>query len=283
MTSVSSIMSEDPVSATEETPLGKIVSLMVRNRVGSIVIVDRDNVPTGMITERELLKEISSNARLDLEARAKDLMLLSFIKIPPDTQVPEAAKAMIKRRVRVLVTKKNGKLDGIVSTTDFLRYFSKTAKDVPIEGAIHRKVTTIEGSRGALDAIRMMYEKRIGSVVITRSGLPFGIVTERDLLRILARGRRKEFGSLKLEEIARRPLITAQFGISAREAASIMLTNRIKRLPILRGDEMFGMITAKDLVGAYSAASSVRQREVVPRYVTQRISRRRAVAAVPRR
>ncbi len=275
-------MSEDPVKAAEDAPLGKIVSLMVRNRVGSIVIVDSDNVPAGMITERELLREISLTARLNAQAEAKDLMVLSFIKIPPDTPVPEAARAMIKRRVRIIVTKKNGKLDGIVSTTDFLRYFSKTAKDVPIEDAIHRKVTTIEGSRGALDAIRLMHEKRIGSVVITRSGLPFGIVTERDLLRILAKGRRKEFGSLRLEELANRPLITAQFGISAREAASIMLANKIKRLPILRGDELIGIITAKDLVGAYSAASSVRPREVIPRYVSQRISRRRATASVKR-
>jgi signal-transduction protein with cAMP-binding, CBS, and nucleotidyltransferase domain len=172
---------------------------------------------------------------------------------------------MARGAVRVVVTKKSGVLMGIVTTSDVLRFFNKTSRDFAIEDCINRKVVTIDASRGMLDAIKVMNEKRIGCLIVTENGLPSGIVSERDLIRVMARGRRKEFGSLRLREIASKPLISAAYGIKAREASSIMLGSKIKRLPLFMGDKLIGIVTAKDLVRAYvdNVLGSRRKREIV--------------------
>lgn len=258
MTNVSSIMSKNPVKAIERATLSQIIALMVKHSVGSIIIVDSKNIPCGIVTERELLRDIATNARVSIDTKARDLMSLNFIRIPPTMGVKDAARAMTKGGMRIVVVKKKGQLFGVVSTSDVLRFFNKTVKDVSIDRATHQKVQTMDGSRGVLDAIKIMHEKRIGSVVITNSGLPFGIVTERDLLRILAKRRRKDFGSLRVGDLATKPLISAPYGIKAREASSIMVSNKIKRLPIFRGDRLVGIVTARDLVGAYSTSIEAR-------------------------
>ena len=250
----------DPVKAGLNATVEKAVSLMTSRRVGSIVVVDSNNVPNGIITERELLRDISTNSRINKNEPLKELMSLEFVRIGPVTTVEDASAEVAKGGFRIVVTKKNGELVGVVSTTDILHFFNKTARDTSIENAISRNVVTIGAQRGLLDAIKLMVERRIGCVVVTENGLPFGLVSERDLLRTMAKGRTKEFGSLRLRDLASKPLVSGPYGIKAREASSIMLGSKIKRLPLFMGEKMVGIVTAKDLVRAYSDSIQERSR-----------------------
>jgi CBS domain-containing protein len=254
-------MSRSVIKTGESTPLSQVIALMVKHNVGSIFVVDQKGVPKGVITERELLLDIAIHARISEDARADSIMSTSILAIHPDRKVEDAVQASAKSGSRLVVTKRNGVLFGVVSTSDFLRFFAKTGKDLPIEDTINRKVITMDADRGFLDAIELMSHKRIGSVIIYKVGLPCGIITERDLLRILAKRRRKDFGSLLLDDVATKPLISAPYGVMAKEASTIMLQSKIKRLPILKGQELMGIITARDLVRVYSAAIEKRSRE----------------------
>jgi CBS domain-containing protein len=253
-------MSTPPVKTNEATPLSQVISLMLKQHVGSVIVVDQKAIPKGVITERELLQDISEHGRVSEDARADNIMSHSLFPIRPDERVEDAARESAKSGLRIVVTRKNGTLYGVVSTSDLLRFFSKTAKDLSIEDRITRKAFTLEVERGVLDAIYLMTNKRIGSVVITKTGLPCGIFTERDLLRILAKRRKRDFGTILLDDVATKPLISAQYGVMAREASVIMIDNRIKRLAIFKGGDLFGIITARSLVGAYSA--NIQQRSL---------------------
>jgi CBS domain-containing protein len=93
-------------------------------------------------------------------------------------------------------------------------------------------------------------EKRIGSVIITSKGEPFGIFTERDLLTtFLVKGKPL------IAEVGREassPLINVATGTSVHKAAVIMTMKHIRRLPIASGDKLVGIVTAHDLVEAYA-------------------------------
>lgn len=52
------------------------------------------------------------------------------------------------------------------------------------------------------------------------------------------------------------PLITTKADVRGREAAKIMMMNRIKRLPLFEKRAMFGMVTARDLVEASAKRST---------------------------
>ena len=102
------------------------------------------------------------------------------------------------------------------------------------------------------EVAKIMGEKSIGSVIITRNGTPMGIFTERDLLtKFLA-----EDQSLKIEvgKAYSSPLITAPIEISINDAAAIMTSKHIKRLPITKGGKLVGILSARDLVEAYARA-----------------------------
>jgi CBS domain-containing protein len=117
---------------------------------------------------------------------------------------------------------------------------------ITIERAMTQDVVTMDHTKTAHDAATIMMGKRIGSVIITAYGKPFGIVTERDLARILA-FLAVPSKCLILSYLASRPLICASPTQTIQEAADIMEKYNIDHLPILEKDKIIGMITTRDL------------------------------------
>jgi CBS domain-containing protein len=117
---------------------------------------------------------------------------------------------------------------------------------VTIASVMTWNVITLDHTKTAYDAACMMKEKRIGSVIVTAYGKPFGIVTEKDLARI------SSFldlppNSLILSYLASRPLICARPNQTIQEASDIMGEYNIDHLPIMEKDKIVGMITTQDL------------------------------------
>lgn len=109
-----------------------------------------------------------------------------------------------------------------------------------------RDVITMDHTKTAHDASTLMTEKRIGSVIITAYGKPFGIVTQRDLVRIMA-NLNISVKCLLLSFLASRPLIHANPTQTIQEAAGIMEKNNIDHLPIVEKDRIVGIVTTRDL------------------------------------
>jgi CBS domain-containing protein len=121
-----------------------------------------------------------------------------------------------------------------------------SSKLITIANVMTRDVVTMDHTKTVHDAATIMMEKRIGSVVIMAYGKPFGIVTERDLARLMA------FldipaKCLILSFLASRPLICASPTQTIQEASDIMGKYNIDHLPILEKDKIVGMVTTKDL------------------------------------
>jgi CBS domain-containing protein len=96
------------------------------------------------------------------------------------------------------------------------------------------------------DALKLMANHDIGSVVVTKLGRPVGIITERDIVRIVAKNPRHL--SKRIREISSKTLITIGPKTSMIEALSIMSRNKIRRLPVVDGDSLEGIVTERDLL-----------------------------------
>jgi CBS domain-containing protein len=145
---------------------------------------------------------------------------------------------------------------GIITAADLIRCLPETPKTMhawfEVDYFMSKDVITADEETPVDEVAKIMGEKSIGSVIITSNGEPMGIFTERDLLtKFLA-----EDQSLKIEvgKTCSSPLITAPLGISIHDAAAIMTSKHIKRLPITKEGKMVGILSARDLVEAYARA-----------------------------
>jgi CBS domain-containing protein len=110
-----------------------------------------------------------------------------------------------------------------------------------------RTIVSIDSKAKVKDAARLMVEKGIGSLIANRDGLPFGIVTERDLMeKIAAEG--VDPTKMTVSEVMTAPLTTVDASSSIIDAARRMVEKRVKRLVVTDQDKIVGIVTQTDLV-----------------------------------
>lgn len=107
-------------------------------------------------------------------------------------------------------------------------------------------VVTAGPDATALEVAQLMRDHGVGSVVIVDSAAtPQAMLTDRDLtLRFLADEAAPGDGAA---DRASRPLITGEPGMSLEEAAALMVHNRVRRLPVVEGGELAGIVTLDDI------------------------------------
>ena len=134
-----------------------------------------------------------------------------------------------------------------------------------VKDIMTKNVVTIDVDKTVFEAAELMCTNGIGCLVITDKAVPVGIVTERDFLRRIV-AKRASF-DIKISEIMSRSLVTVNPDASIREAARIMSTNKIRRLPVLKENKLVGILVAADLariVGKKSASEEIL--EAIGRY-----------------
>ncbi len=106
-------------------------------------------------------------------------------------------------------------------------------------------VVTADAATSLGQVAELMRDRNVGSVVVCERGRPLGVVTDRDVaLAVVADGAER---SERAGDHASRPLVTGEVEMELEEAAALMVQNRIRRLPVLDGDDLAGIVTIDDL------------------------------------
>lgn len=115
-----------------------------------------------------------------------------------------------------------------------------------VEDYMTKEVVFANLTESLQSAAAKMAERDIGSIVIVQEGKPIGIVTERDFVRrVAALG--KDSRTLTVADIMSTPLVTVGPECDVNSAAKIMTDNNIKRLPVVEGERLVGIITSFDI------------------------------------
>ena len=239
-----------PISTLDSTSLRDAVGFMARRGIGNLIVNTDESKPLGILTERDILKQIvEKNTLSDVEL--SEIILTPFVKITPDTSVKRASELIISQKARLLVFADSGNLVGIITPSDLLRAFRKTYVAPPLDDFVSKNVCHMTYDEPILEACKIMYDKRIGSVVVERKDSDYGIFTERDLVfKVL---NNKVQLDEPLELYSSFPLITTKDGILANDAASIMALHHIKRLALTCDEKIVGVVTVRDIVDAYQS------------------------------
>ncbi len=110
-------------------------------------------------------------------------------------------------------------------------------------------IISIAMNASVLDAIKLMAEKAIGSLLIMDGSALKGIVTERDYARkVIIKGRSSK--STEVSEIMTTDVYTASPGETVSHCMSLMTKYKIRHLPVVDDGRVVGLISIGDLVEA---------------------------------
>ena len=113
-------------------------------------------------------------------------------------------------------------------------------------------IVTIAATASVFDAIKLMADKAIGSLLVMDGDDMQGIVTERDYARkVIIKGRSSE--STDVGEIMTTDVITASTDQTVSHCMSVMSERRIRHLPVVEDNKVVGIVSIGDLVQAIIA------------------------------
>jgi len=246
---VADIMSRKVITTTPETTMMQAAKTMGEKHIGSLIVM-KYKTPVAIVTERDLLSRVIATGMDMRKTLVKDIMSYPLIKICPTFEIREAARTMInkKGRLGVFVC---GKLAGIITASDLIRSMPEAPEtSMVVDEFMTQKIVSVDDDETVLAAARIMGQQRVGSVIVTSGEKPLGIFTERDLLStFIARSQPLD---IPIGEACSGLMTSAPAGISIHEAARIMASKHIRRLPIMKKKQIAGIITARDLVEAYA-------------------------------
>ncbi len=109
------------------------------------------------------------------------------------------------------------------------------------------RVWTVDADATVFDAIAMMADKNIGSLIVMNGGKLIGIITERHYSRnVVLKG--KTSPTILVKEIMEKDVICVDPENSVEECMAVMTDKRVRHLPVLDDGEVVGIVSIGDLV-----------------------------------
>ncbi len=117
-----------------------------------------------------------------------DIMTRNFVSIPPETNLKQCAKLMIKKRIGSLVLKKDSKLKGLITERDIIWAITKKSveelKKIKAKDLAKKKVITIRPSADIYEALQKMRKSKYRWLPVVSKKNVIGFLTLKDILRV---------------------------------------------------------------------------------------------------
>lgn len=111
-------------------------------------------------------------------------------------------------------------------------------------------------------AANRMWSQQTGSLLVMDGGRLLGIVTERDVMKAVARG--ADLDVTPVSAVMTTTVLTVSPDTSLHEAARHMATRWIRHLPVVDGGEVVGMVSQRDLCGVLAALGTEPEAGPIP-------------------
>ena len=120
------------------------------------------------------------------------------------------------------------------------------AKTMTIADVMTKSVISVDASMTINGAAKMMEDAKVGAVIVMENNTPIGIVTDRDFaVKVAAHAYNI---TTPVKQIMSSPLFSINSDESVRVAANLMHDRGIRKLPVMDGENIVGIITATDIV-----------------------------------
>jgi CBS domain-containing protein len=254
----------------------EVLKTLLSRRVSGVPVVKKGNV-IGMITRTDLLRNRE-------EDQIALLMTRNPIVVYPESTILDAAKLLLRHKIRRLPVVEDGSLVGIITIADIVALVSDSGMDESIERFFEKKILVLWSEMPLPIAGAIMEYGEIEACPVLDSGLMLvGIISDRDLIKSsviedsvettdmssaaqddnwmwesITQTMNKYYAisRIQLRNIrvseAMVPVLTAFKKSKVGECAAIMRKNRIDQLPVVTsGQKLIGILRDRDIVKAF--------------------------------
>ena len=192
---IKNIMTSKVVSIKTTGKIDEAIELMKQYNVGGLPVIDEEGKIWGIITERDITFLFAGKIG---GTKVSSIMSTNVVTISPKESIFMAEKTMIEKGFRRLPLVYEGKLVGIVTVMDILRFFGKgevfhhlksgtimQVLQTEIEEIATRKLVTVSPEADIGEAARIMEENNVGALPVLENDRLVGIITERDFFKVI--------------------------------------------------------------------------------------------------
>ncbi len=120
---VQDIMTRALITVNLSTTALQVAKMMEQGGIGAILVQNNDN-PTGIVTDRDFATRVAAN-NLPYDTPVEKIMSSPLITINHNESISAAAERMTSKKIRKLAVTENGKVVGIITSTDLVTQLTK--------------------------------------------------------------------------------------------------------------------------------------------------------------
>lgn len=195
--SVDQVMVNDVITLPSTASVEDALKEITGSRIGGIVVVDEDNSIKGVVTEKDFIDLIAGKKT---GIQASEAMSSRVISTTPGTALGDATKIMVRNSFRRLPVTSQDFLEGMITSRiilDFLgngEIFKKIVKnevneilDTKVREIMDEDVPVASQDTDLGELASLMEERGTGTVCIVQDSKLLGIITERDIVKVLTK------------------------------------------------------------------------------------------------
>lgn len=249
---IKDVMTREVVTLQKTSPLTEAAHLMIGAHISSLIII-KAGQPVGILTERDFIKKLDMTKNSKSASVVEDLVSKNLVTLTSNDDIFTAHKIMREHKFRKIVVVDNGTLSGIITQSDLCRITSKLKSktySAPKVGDIMTKKVMSVTSDERFDKVKkLLAQKDMGSILITKGEEILGIFTEFDIVSEYYMNPNRLKGSF-MSDFMNSPVVCITPDFDIFTANKMMIEKNFRRLPILENGKLVGIITQTDIANS---------------------------------
>jgi len=239
------------VSKVPKTRSGKIMRRLLRSIALNAPLGDVSTLEdeTSVDEARKLFEELKSEVWKSIEQFVRRPLV-----VPPSMPIKELAHKLLEEKFAV-ASSDGKKVEGVVSERDIVRGIAMNAGfETPVGDVMRREVVAVDASTPYHEALKLLSQKKIRHLVVTKNNELFGVVSARDLLGehllVIDEALKNTLSRLKVGDWMKKTIVSASPRDAIRTVAKLMSEKDVGLVVLLDGGRLYGVVSEYDLVNA---------------------------------
>ena len=117
---IAKLIERSCVTTHADCPLDDLITILAKRRIGTVVVIDRNQQVIGIVSERDIIRHLSTGGAT-ADTFTRNIMTSKVITVESNITSAQLMQLMTEHRIRHLPITRDGKLVGIVSIGDVVK------------------------------------------------------------------------------------------------------------------------------------------------------------------